>query len=404
MSRAATFRSRARASPIRQAPAARRSTSATIRRTLNSRFTLADGLVLTVDPSFQYVKANGGGTATAREAPNDLDSTGGFANCTTVTSGAGVNCQPGYYGGNPYAGQDLNGDGDILDQVNILAPSETQTRRYGVIAGLRYDITDTQTVRIGYTFDKGRHHQTGETGFLLPNGFPVDVFPTNNPIVAPNGVRLQKRDRLSYAILNQVSGEYRGEFGPVTLNVGVRAPFYERDLNQHCFTSSASGFVECAGNAAVNAQLAALHPYAVNSINVPVSGAWSPPQSRVYKYNRVLPNLGVTWKATQNVSLFASYAKGLQVPGTDNLYNAFFFRWEARRPPRLRKRPTTSTRASNILRARCRSRSGHGTPGSPTASPAPMTPTPSRRSIATSAASISTASTATSIGRPSPRS
>src|SRR6185369_7399001 len=38
-----------------------------------SKFTLTDGLVLTVDPSYQYVKANGGGTVTAQEGLRDIN-------------------------------------------------------------------------------------------------------------------------------------------------------------------------------------------------------------------------------------------------------------------------------------------------------------------------------------------
>ena len=44
-------------------------------------------------------------------------------------SGAGVNCQFGYLNGVPYFGKDLNGDGDKLDTVRMLAPSTTQTHR-----------------------------------------------------------------------------------------------------------------------------------------------------------------------------------------------------------------------------------------------------------------------------------
>src|SRR5690606_31264836 len=79
---------------------------------INSRFTLADGLILTVDPSFQYVKANGGGTATGREGFRDIE------------PGAGVTNAIGYLGGSPYFGRDLNGDGDLLDTVRVAAPSQ----------------------------------------------------------------------------------------------------------------------------------------------------------------------------------------------------------------------------------------------------------------------------------------
>lgn len=269
-----------------------------------SRFTLADGLVLTVDPSYQYVKANGGGTATGREGFRDVDPTDAVSN------------QTGYLGGSPYYGRDINGDGDMLDQVRVLAPSQTQTHRYGVIASLRYDINEFHTVRIAYTFDRARHRQTGETQLLDVNGEPLDVFPINNPLTEANGSTPEKRDRLSYAILNQFAGEYRGEFfdEALTVNAGIRAVFQKRDLNNFCFTSSFQGFVECFGsNDAGAAAYAAANPT--------IQG----PQQRVLKYNKVLPNVGLTYDLTPEASIFANYSKGIQVPGTDNLYNSFFF-------------------------------------------------------------------------------
>ncbi len=303
----------------------------------SSRFSFGDKLVLTVDPSYQYVKANGGGTVSAREAGRDIDPAGAtavappnVANCTTVTAGAGVNCQPGYLAGAPYFGRDINGDGDILDQVTVLAPSQTQTRRIGLISSLRYDINDHNTLRLSYTYDRARHRQTGQVGLLLPNGEPSDVFPVNTPQLAVNGNILQKRNRLSYAILNQVSAEYRGEFfdDALTVNVGVRAPFFKRDLTNYCFTSSAGGFVECFGqDSAQNAINAALNP---------TQGA---PQNRVFKYNKVLPNLGLLYKITPDISFFGSFAQGLSVPGTDSLYNAFFFPLNT---PRARPAPETT--------------------------------------------------------------
>ncbi len=116
---------------------------------LSSRFTLADNLVLTVDPSYQYVKANGGGTVTGREALRDIDPTAGVTNVA------------GYLSGAPVFGRDVNGDGDILDTVTVLAPSQTQTHRIGVIAGLRWEMDEHNTFRVNYTFDRARHRHTG---------------------------------------------------------------------------------------------------------------------------------------------------------------------------------------------------------------------------------------------------
>ena len=277
---------------------------------INSKFTLSPGLVLTVDPSFQYTKANGGGTVTAREQGRTV---------------AGITYN-GFSGGSYYAGRDLNGDGDVLDQVIMLAPSQTVTHRYGVIASLRYDLDDNNTVRIGYSHDYGRHRQTGELAPLQQNGFPTDVFPINEPLLAANGRAIQKRDRLSFATLDQVSGEYRGEFGQLAINVGVRAPFLKRELNNFCFTTAANGNVDCLGrgNTGDNGTYATANPYSYNTTTQAVTG-YATPQTRNFKYNRVLPNVGLTYKPADHVTAYISYSKGLQVPGTDNLYQTFFY-------------------------------------------------------------------------------
>lgn len=286
---------------------------------INSRFTLSDGLILTVDPSYQYVRANGGGTAVGREGYRDINPAGGTGTCGTVAGAVSptLYCSVGYLGGSPYFGRDLNGDGDILDSVRLLAPSETNTRRYGLIASLRYDINDAHSVRIAYSLDYARHRQTGEVDFLDLNGQPRPngVFPEeNNPLKDSTGAVLQKRDRFSKAILHQVAGEYRGEFGALTVNAGVRSPFFKRDLNNFCATSSPTGFVECFGtNTAGAAQYATLNPT--------IQG----PQRRVLNYSKVLPNLGLVYEISSAARIFGNYSQGLQVPGTDNLYNSFFF-------------------------------------------------------------------------------
>src|SRR3546814_16655179 len=84
---------------------------------------------------------------------------------------------------------DLNGDGDLLDEVTMLAPSQTRTDRYGVIANLRWDINEAHTVRVGFTYDRARHRQTGQVGLLQYNGEPFDVFPMDDPPVDVSGAR-----------------------------------------------------------------------------------------------------------------------------------------------------------------------------------------------------------------------
>lgn len=291
-----------------------------------SRFSITDALTLSVDASYQYVKANGGGTVTGREFGFDVISAGGRANCATnPAASATVNCQLGYFGGSPYVGRDLNGDGDLLDQVRVLAPSQTRTRRYGAIVNLAYEINPDHSVRLSYTHDYANHRQTGEINLLHANGEPTDVFAINNAIVDANGNRLQKRDRQSLAILDQVSGEYRGRFGDLTAVLGLRAPFFTRDLTQFCFTTTGNSnqaFVDCAYGPAAAAYTAA-NPYSFNSATNRPSGA-AVPQQRTYKYDDILPNVGLIYDLG-SASIAANYAKGLSVPGTDPLYASLYF-------------------------------------------------------------------------------
>ena len=293
-----------------------------------SRFTLTDGLILTLDPSFQWVKANGGGTVVAQEGLRDVNPTSGTATaqqCVQSPGTAGRSCQVGYLAGIPFFGRDLNGDGDLLDTVRLVAPSQTATRRWGLNASLRYEIDDHNVFRIAYAFDRGRHRQTGETGFLQFNGEPFDVFPINDPVLAANGDALEKRDRLSIALLHQISGEYRGEFfdNRLTINAGIRAPFFTRDLTNNCVTSSASGFFECFGSNTTG--LAAY--LATNTVNIGGGVLRTPqgPQNRVFHYNAILPNVGAVFDISPRTSIYASYSRGLQVPSTDFLYNSFFY-------------------------------------------------------------------------------
>ncbi len=277
---------------------------------MSSRFTLADGLVLTVDPSIQWTSANGGTLAyTVSERT------------TTINGVSGIT---GYNGSTYYFGKDVNGDGDALDTARLMAPSQTKTVRLGLNASLRYDITKDHTIRIAYAYDRGRHQQTAEFGRLYDSGFASTPFPVDSPITDVYGNAVERRNRLSYAILHQVSGEYRGRFGPVTLNAGLRMPFFKRNLNQNCFTNSSGGYA-CFASSDANAAFAAANPYVVNpTTGLPTSG-YAVPQQRVFTYSRPLPNVGATLSLSRAASVFFNYSKGMQVPGTDNLYQSFYF-------------------------------------------------------------------------------
>lgn len=276
---------------------------------LNSLFHVTDKLTLSVDGAYQYVKANGGGTTSAYER------TFSPTNSTAVLTG--------YFGGSAYFGRDLNNDGDALDRVTIVQPSQTKTNRYNAIVNLAYEISDAHRVRLSYSLDTANHRQTGETGMVDSAGEPFDVFPVNDPLADANGNVLQKRDRRSVATLHQVAGEYRGQFleDRLTVLLGGRVPFFERKLNQNCYTTSSSGFVDCIAGGDLAGYIAA-NPYTVSAAGRP-RGALAP-ISRDLNYDRFLPNVGFTYNFTPALSFGLNWAKNLSVPSTDTLYNSLY--------------------------------------------------------------------------------
>jgi iron complex outermembrane receptor protein len=274
----------------------------------SSRFTLAKGVLLTVDPSYQYVLANGGGSTTFAETSRQLRG----SNFATV------------------AGVDLNKDGDLLDTVRVLSPNTTNTHRLGLTSSLIWDVSDTQRVRVAYTYDRAHHRQTGEYGYLGVNAAPLSPFGGRNstPILDANGNVLQQRDRTSIALLNQLSGQYVGNFFDrrLRVEVGIRSPWFKRNLDQHCYTLVSSGFGYCSSEVLGTTAIPSSGGNFVVPANYvpPASGAPSnavyAPFKAQYKYHKLLPNVGFNFKAIDDVSIFGSYAKGFSAPRTDNLY------------------------------------------------------------------------------------
>ncbi|MBB6092968.1 iron complex outermembrane receptor protein [Povalibacter uvarum] len=262
---------------------------------MQSSFGLTDSLTLTVDPSFQYTLANGGGITVFAE--NDRRLIG------TATGGT-----------------DLNGDGDLLDRVSLFTPNNTNTRRYSLNSSLIWELNDTNMLRLGYTLDYGKHRQTGQHGPLQADGDPENVFAGRQGQAIPtaDGSQLRGRDRYTVAELNQVSLSYSGRLmdEKLRLSLGLRAPFFERELNQYCFTQVSNGTQYCTTQVpnAANAQ---------GYVTFPGGGTttYLAPYDRTVKYDKVLPNVGLSYEFVPGNTVYTSYAKGFSAPRTDNLYN-----------------------------------------------------------------------------------
>lgn len=267
----------------------------------NSRFTLADGLRLTVDPSFQYTLAHGGGNNNWTRA--QLDAIGGAGSGDLVFARAT----------------------HFLDNGNVVLarPNITNTHRYSVLSSLIWDINDSHQIRAAYTYEFGRHRQTGQQGYIT-NGFFDNWFAGRNgdPVVLANGSLLRRRDRLSHAILNQFSAEYRGSFmqDTVDLVVGVRAPFFKRELNNYCYQRDTSNAL-CTDVAPVKNNDGTFSFPNMGPYNSGPALKYTAPRSYERKYDDLLPNLGVTWRFAPGHSVYTSYAESISAPRTDDLYD-----------------------------------------------------------------------------------
>nr|WP_316630066.1 TonB-dependent receptor [uncultured Brevundimonas sp.] len=268
----------------------------------SSRFTLRDNLILTIDPSFQYTLAHGGGTQTMSET------------------------DPQLRGNSTAAGVDLNGDGVINGNTNVtlFRPNITNTHRYAVTSSLIWNINPDHRLRVAYTYDNGRHRQTGQFGYIDANGRPQDPFSGRNgtPVNLPDGTILRRRDRLSYAKLNQIAAEYRGNFfnDAFSLDLGLRAPYFDRELNNYCYQRDTFN-AYCTTQAGTPVAGTDLVTFPRSSMNSSAANQYGKPRSFSKKYDAVLPNAGATWRFAENNSIYASYAEGFSAPRTDDLYD-----------------------------------------------------------------------------------
>lgn len=280
-----------------------------------SRFTLRDNLIFTFDPSFQYTLATGGSGqfVMAESVAGAVDSKDTSWMALAGSTGTG--------------GVDLNGDGDILDRVRVHSTNNTHTQRYGISSSLIWKLSDSHTLRAAYTLDDARHRQTGLNSLIdfsnpsEPRFF--DAFAglrdKEHRIVNRDGYEIRSRDRLSYATLNQFAIEYAGRFleDTLRLNVGVRAPFFKREMNQNCYSQSKSSSVVCTTETAVK------QPDGTYKVGTRTQ-SYIAPYSREVEFDDILPNVNVSWNFSGAHSVYGSFAQSLTLPRTDNLYTVFF--------------------------------------------------------------------------------
>jgi Outer membrane receptor for ferrienterochelin and colicins len=317
----------------------------------SSLWHLGSNLTLTADSNLQYVLANGGGSTTMAESLAAAKTAALSSSTSTSTiqsnalsytqaalqligngSASQSNCKAG-------VGCDLNGDGDYNDIVQVYRPSTTNTRRWGFNTSLIWTPAEGQTLRAAYTLDYGVHRQTGQATYIDPTNGAKDPFSgwtdKEDRVLAADGTEIRGRDRNSRAILNQFSVDYDGDFfdGMAGAAVGVREPFFKRELNQQCYTQIGSSTAYCTSQApnAVAADgtvtFAGLTNFTYNSTaKTLTAGApvyYVPLAAKTVNFNKFLPHLGAWVKPFGDEHFFyANFTKELAAPRTDFLYSS----------------------------------------------------------------------------------
>jgi iron complex outermembrane receptor protein len=281
------------------------------------KYHITDNIILTADPSFQYVLANGGGFTLLSETNNMLRG-------SKITANATTNLTPGG------PGVDLNGDGDTLDTIATYSPSNTNTRRYGLNASLIWLINENNTFRLAYSYDDAHHRQTSEYSFYDQDLNPLSVFGGKDghgpKIITSDGSFVRNRDRFSIAHLDMIAAEYNGKFfdDMFEVRLGVRLPYFRRELNQFCYSPIApfSTFPVCTTQPPVAVVNGVTAPTGATFLKGNGSTLYLPPYASTLKYHKALPNIGAAYNFAEGHQVYVSYAKGFSAPKTDNLYNA----------------------------------------------------------------------------------
>jgi len=223
-----------------------------------AKFRLNENLDLKIVPYYWYGLGTGGVQQRA------LAESGTFLNSAT---------------GKVTASKDLNGDGDTLDTIIVANSSVTKTHRPGVTSSLTYTYGD-HTILGGFWYERAKHEQTGPAVAVNADGTMSDDYLQDNQILRPDGTPFESRNwktvSTAYQLFLQDTMVMMDD--KLTINLGVRAPYSKRDFTNYATEASPVG-------------------YTFNETD-----------------HKLLPQLGIRYRITNDDQLFASIAKNFKAP------------------------------------------------------------------------------------------
>lgn len=304
-----------------------------------SKWVINDHFFFTVDPTYQYVMANGGGSAGITEGADYAQmSVSGRTFRYYELGGVDINGD-GHVGG-PY----LNGDGSTstFSNVSIYNPNTTVTNRYSITSTGVYSFDRGDVIRFGASFDRGRTRQSGESTLLVDDngdyngsGIYIDPFGGRNDksirIIGKDGSTHERRYRFSLANVDTFFLEYRGHFleDKLFVSLGVKQQKMERDLNQYCYSpddgsGSYAPFCTTAAPTVDNGDGTVSFGYTYLTSNGVAHTNFIKPYHTTVDFTKTLPSLGLTYKITDANQVYANYSEAMSAPRTDNYYGVIF--------------------------------------------------------------------------------
>jgi iron complex outermembrane receptor protein len=306
-----------------------------------SKWVINDHFFFTVDPTYQYVMANGGGSAGITEGADYAQmSVSGRTFRYYELGGVDINGD-GHVGG-PY----INADGTTdpkFTNVSIYNANTTVTNRYSLTSTGVYTFSRGDVIRFGASFDRGRTRQSGESTLVVDsnggynyNGIYIDPFGGRNDesirIIGNDGSTHERRYRFSLANVDTFFIEYRGHFleDKLFVSLGVKQQKMERDLNQYCYSpddGSGSYAPFCTtgtptvdnGNGTASFGYTYLTSKDADGNPVLHTNFIKPYHTNV-DFSKTLPSLGLTYKITDGNQVYVNYSEALSAPRTDNYY------------------------------------------------------------------------------------
>ncbi|MFT4074425.1 MAG: TonB-dependent receptor [Asticcacaulis sp.] len=283
-----------------------------------SKWVINDHFYFTVDPTYQYVMANGGGTGGINE----------------VTGKMSVSGRSYFY--SELAGVDINHDGDATDtSVSIYNPNTTVTNRYSITSTGVYTFNRGDVIRFGASFDRGRTRQSGESTLLNADGTVIDPFGGREDeslrIIGSDGSTHERRYRFSLANVDTFFVEYRGSFleDKLFVSLGVKQQKMERDLNQYCYSpddgsGSYAPFCTTTTPTVDNGDGTVSFGYTYYTSNGVAHTNFIKPYHTNVDFSKTLPSLGLTYKIADGNQIYVNYSEAMSAPRTDNYYGVIY--------------------------------------------------------------------------------